>query len=78
MKVACSRLGFFIVDLEGRASVAATLLPVDGGVQQEKLLLQTNNFCGGWHRVIGRHEVFRRGSFKKSSAGSSMANSQSA
>ena len=38
---------FFIVDLEGRASVAATLLPGDGGVQQEKLLLQTNNFCGG-------------------------------
>nr|WP_218599142.1 hypothetical protein [Pseudomonas fluorescens] len=45
--MACSRLGFFIVDLEGRASVAATLLPGAGGVQQEKLLLQTNNFCGG-------------------------------
>ncbi|KAB0478184.1 hypothetical protein F7R12_02710 [Pseudomonas tolaasii] len=27
----------FIVDLRGRASVAATLLPVGGGVQQEKL-----------------------------------------
>ena len=37
---------FFIVDPEGRASVAATLLPGAKGVQQEKLLLQTNNSCG--------------------------------
>ncbi|TFY86542.1 hypothetical protein DYL59_21565 [Pseudomonas kairouanensis] len=37
---------FFIVDPEGRASVAATLLPGAGGVQQEKLLLRTNKFCG--------------------------------
>ncbi|PQZ87668.1 hypothetical protein CQ048_20360 [Pseudomonas trivialis] len=43
--MACNRLGFFIVDPEGRASVAATLLPGTGGVQQEKLLLHTNKFC---------------------------------
>jgi hypothetical protein len=36
---------FFIVDPKGRASVAATLLPGAGGVQQEKLLLRTNKFC---------------------------------
>ncbi|WP_225924160.1 hypothetical protein [Pseudomonas khavaziana] len=28
-----------------------------GSVQQEKLLLQTNNFCGGWHRAIERQQV---------------------
>ncbi|AUO22450.1 hypothetical protein C1X89_24540 [Pseudomonas sp. GP01-A8] len=45
-KTACSPARFFIVDLEGRASVAASLLLGEGGVQQEKLLLQSNKVCG--------------------------------
>ena len=56
---------FFIVDLEGRASVAATLLPGDGGVQQEKLLLQTNNFCGGMASGVRHHGEIQRSFFGK-------------
>ncbi|MGU9855374.1 hypothetical protein [Pseudomonas sp. LF245] len=50
---------FFIVDPEGRASVAATLLPGAGGVQQEKLLLQINKFCECLERAlkpVGGHQ----------------------
>ena len=77
MKVACSRLGFLLLTWKVERQWRQLCCLGDGGVQQEKLLLQTNKFCGGWRQVVGRHEGFRRGSFEKSSAGSSMANSQS-
>ena len=47
MKVACSRLGFLLLTWKVERQWRQLCCLGYGGVQQEKLLLQTNNFCGG-------------------------------